>query len=112
MIRTLILLAVITIALTLMRALLRHVINVVSKVLSDPSSPSGQSSRAGFSQQANAGSGRSGREKTRRGHLVRDPVSGAYIDEDLAVKETINGRTFYFESQENRDRYLRETQRA
>ncbi len=41
------------------------------------------------------------------GHLVRDPVSGTFIDEELAVKEVINGQTFYFESKDNRDAYLR-----
>ena len=45
--------------------------------------------------------------KTRTGHMVRDPISGTYIDELLAIKETVNGKTFYFESKENRDTYVR-----
>jgi YHS domain-containing protein len=42
------------------------------------------------------------------GHLVRDPVSGVYIDEQLAVKETINGKPMFFESKANRDSYLKQ----
>ncbi len=41
------------------------------------------------------------------GHMVRDPVSGTYIDEKLAVREVVNGETLYFESRETRDAYLK-----
>ena len=39
--------------------------------------------------------------------MVRDPESGTYIDEKLAIKEVVNGETLYFESRETRDAYLK-----
>ena len=41
------------------------------------------------------------------GHLVRDPVSGTYIDEQVAIQAEINGQTFFFESNSNRDEYVK-----
>jgi hypothetical protein len=42
------------------------------------------------------------------GRLVRDPHTGAYVDELSAIKERIGEQIFYFESKESRDAYLRE----
>jgi YHS domain-containing protein len=42
------------------------------------------------------------------GRLVRDPHTGAYIDEATALKHRIGEKTFFFESAESRDAFLRE----
>jgi YHS domain-containing protein len=41
------------------------------------------------------------------GHFVRDPETGTYIDQNLAVKTVIDGQTYYFESEKTRDAFLR-----
>jgi YHS domain-containing protein len=41
------------------------------------------------------------------GHFVRDPETGTYIDQNLAVKTVIDGETYYFESEQTRDAFLR-----
>lgn len=95
MLRNLLLLILITIALALLRWLVTGVVRAVSQALGGPLRK------------------KAGREPTQgpqtvSGHLVRDPVSGTYIDENLAIKEVIDGKTVYFESKETRDTYLRE----
>ena len=42
------------------------------------------------------------------GRLVRDPHTGAYVDEASALKHRIGEKTFFFESAESRDAFLRE----
>jgi YHS domain-containing protein len=44
------------------------------------------------------------------GHFVRDPESGTYVDQNLAIKTVINGETYFFESEQTRDAYLRKAQ--
>ncbi len=54
-------------------------------------------------------------KKTRRGktpsagvkRLVKDPVCGLYIEEDMAVKLYYKGQTYYFCSKECRDKFLK-----
>ena len=41
------------------------------------------------------------------GHFVRDPESGTYIDQSLAIKTVIDGQTYFFESEQTRDAFLR-----
>jgi YHS domain-containing protein len=41
------------------------------------------------------------------GHFVRDPESGTYVDQNLAVKSVIDGETYYFESEQTRDAFLK-----
>jgi YHS domain-containing protein len=41
------------------------------------------------------------------GHFVRDPESGTYIDQNLAIKTVIDGQTYFFESEQTRDAFLR-----
>lgn len=41
------------------------------------------------------------------GHFVRDPESGTYIDQNLAIKTVIDGQTYFFESEQTRDAFMR-----
>ena len=96
--RNFVILLLIIIAMAMLRRLLVDVVGAVKNALGSPGSGSGPTPKGERTQ--------SGSE-TRTGHMVRDPISGTYIDEQLAIKETVNGKTFYFESKENRDTYLR-----
>jgi YHS domain-containing protein len=40
------------------------------------------------------------------GHFVRDPESGTYVDQNLAIKTVIDGQTYFFESEQTRDAFL------
>jgi YHS domain-containing protein len=48
-----------------------------------------------------------GHETAPAGHFVRDPESGTYVDQKTAVSAVIDGTTYYFESRQTRDAYLR-----
>ncbi len=101
MIRNLLILIFIMIGLALVRWLVRDVSRAVFKALGLSRDEDGRDARG--DAKAPAG-GPSGAPANR---LVRDPVSGTYIDERLAFKETIDGKPFFFESKENRDTYLK-----
>ena len=101
MIRNLLILIFIMIGLALLRWLVRDVSKAVFKALGFSRDKEDRGSR-GDAKAAAGGS--SGRPANR---LVRDPISGTYIDERLAFKETIDGKPFFFESKENRDIYLK-----
>jgi len=91
-VRNLIILILVVIALALVRGLLKDIVGAVKKALNSSTDDSGQNA-----------------SQARTGHMVRDPVSGTYLDETLAFREIINGKIFYFESKENRDAYLRKS---
>jgi len=42
-----------------------------------------------------------------RGELHRDPVSGTFVSESDAYVEEIDGKTYYFSSKENAERFRR-----
>ena len=90
--RNLIILILVMCALAMVRWLIKDVIGAVKKALN----PSGDSNTGHSAAQSHTG------------HMVRDPVSGTYLDETLAFREIINGEIFYFESKENRDTYFRQ----
>ncbi len=92
--RGIILLLLTVVALAILRMLVNDVGRAVSKAFKG-----GDSKRAGGS----------GSEEAPRsaGRLVRDPQTGAYVDEASAIKQRIGEETFYFESAESRDAYLR-----
>ena len=90
--RNLIILILVVIALAMARWLLKDIVGAVKKALN--------SSSDGPTQSASG---------ARTGQMVRDPVSGTYLDETLAFREIINGKIFYFESKENRDAYLKQS---
>ncbi len=97
MLRNLLVLVLIAVGLALVRWLIKDVVRAVSQVLGlSSNSPAEASNR-----ESGPGSG------TAAGHMVRDPESGTYIDEKLAIKEVVNGETLYFESRETRDAYLK-----
>ena len=50
----------------------------------------------------------SGGTQAKANRLVKDPFSGTYIDERMAVKDVIDGAPVFFESEENRDAYRRQ----
>ena len=93
--RNLIILILIGIALAVVRWLVTDVVRAVKKAVAPSREPADES----------ADSGGSADGKT--GHLVRDPISGTYIDEQVAVQEEIDGQMFFFESSQNRDEYVK-----
>jgi YHS domain-containing protein len=98
--RNFVILVLIIIAMAMLRRLVVDVIGAVRNALGSPGSAGDGRSPGGARTNARA--------DTHTGHMVRDPISGTYIDERIAVKETVNGKTVYFESKENRDTYLRQ----
>jgi YHS domain-containing protein len=62
----------------------------------------------GLTNQASEGARRArGREAAPSGHFVRDPESGTYVDQNLAIKTVIDGQTYFFESEQTRDAFMR-----
>jgi len=95
--RNLIILVLVVTALMVVKSIVSQIIGAVTKGL-----------RAESRGESAPGKGQPADGRRASGHLVRDPVSGVYIDEQLAVKETINGKPMFFESKANRDAYLRQ----
>jgi YHS domain-containing protein len=98
-VRNLFILILIGIALAVVRWLVTDVVRAVKKAVASPdgdASPSAEARKA-------AGDSEAGKS----GHLVRDPVSGIYVDEQVAIQAEINGKTFFFESRHNRDEYVK-----
>lgn len=87
--RAIVILVLIVIAIGLARMLVGDVIKAVSKTMKAP--PDGPADP----QPASAG------------RLVKDPETGHYIDERTALKAEIKGTTYYFESADSRDAFLR-----
>lgn len=98
--RNFVILLLIIIALAMLRRLVVDVIGAVRNALGSPGSGGDGPSPGGARTHTHA--------ETHTGHMVRDPISGTYIDERIAVKETVDGKTVFFESKENRDAYLRQ----
>jgi YHS domain-containing protein len=62
----------------------------------------------GLTQQPSDGSRRARKGETApSGHFVRDPESGTYVDQNLAIKTVIDGQTYFFESEQTRDAFIR-----
>ena len=100
--RNLIILVLVIIALAMVRWLIKDVIHAVKRTLQ-----SGSGNEAGGQHGT-----RADRPETRQGHMVRDPLSGTYIDQEFAIKDTINGKIFYFESEQNRVAYRKQSSSA
>ena len=94
--RGIILLLLTVVALAIMRMLVSDVSRAASKAFKGRNS----------NKEAPSGDGSS--EPRSAGRLVRDPYTGAYVDEASALKHIIGEKTFFFESAETRDAYLRE----
>lgn len=93
--RNLLILILIGIALAVVRWLVTDVVRAVKKAVG-PNDDGGRSAQT-----------RTGSAGAKSGHLVRDPVSGTYVDEQVAIQAEINGQTFFFESHRNRDEYVK-----
>jgi hypothetical protein len=95
--RAVILLVLTVVALAILRMLVNDVTRAATKAFS-----------AGDGKKQAAQSGEESAGPRSAGRLVRDPHTGAYVDEASAVKERIGEQLFFFESAESRDAYLRE----
>lgn len=85
--------------LAVFRTLMHEIQNAVGKALrGDDADEPAEPKNRGKQRDRNAQAGR----------LVKDPVSGVYIDESTAVKADVNGQTYFFESRKNRDAFLKE----
>jgi YHS domain-containing protein len=91
--RAIIILILITVAIALVRMLIRDVFKAVGKSMGDSTDDSKRSA--------------DNQKQTTTGRLVKDPETGSYVDERTALKTEIKGQTYYFESTESRDAYLR-----
>ncbi len=96
--RNILIIALIVIALALLRGLVSDVVKAVKKSVAAPGDGSKSASGTAGSTDAN---------DAKTGRLVKDPVSGTYIDENVAVQEEIDGQVFFFESSQNRDEYIK-----
>lgn len=97
--RNLLIIALIVIALALVRGLVSDVVKAVKRAASSPNDGS-HGDRGAGAQQADT-------KDPKTGRLVKDPVSGTYIDEQVAVQQEIDGKMFFFESRQNRDEYVK-----
>lgn len=96
--RAIIILILITIAIALVRMLIRDVFKAVGKTMATPKSGTGNPDTSD-----DAGPATTGR-------LVKDPETGSYFDERTALKTEINGQIYFFESADSRDAFLRKNQ--
>lgn len=87
--RVIIILILVVIALAMLRNLVRDVSRAASK--------------AWKSGESNKSTG----DAANRGKLERDPETGAYVDPQTAPQAKVGGRTFYFESEASRDRFVK-----
>ena len=97
--RIIFILLLIVVAIGLLRMLVGDVIKAV-----------GRSLKSNEEKQAD-GASPDGEEAGAR-RFVRDPESGAYIDETSALRVTIDGQDLFFESEKTRDAYLRKQDRT
>lgn len=96
--RNILIIGLIVIALALLRGLVSDVVKAVKKSVASPDD--GSKNASGPTRSTDGSDAKTGR-------LVKDPVSGTYIDEQVAVQEEIDGQTFFFESSKNRDEYVK-----
>lgn len=87
--RTIIILVLIVVALAMLRMLVGDVSRAASKAWK------------GASKKAEPEA-----EPQTKGRLVRDPETGAYIDERSAVRLERDGKVYFFESEKTRDAFL------
>lgn len=97
--RNIIILVLIIVALAIVRSLISDVSRAVSKAMkSDAKKADSEPFRA--------------KTTGKTGRFVRDPHTGAYIDEESAIHATIDGESYFFESAKSRDAFLRERSQA
>ena len=98
--RNIIILVLIIVALAIVRSLIGDVSRAVSKAMG-----SGK-------KKADAAPASGGKPKGKTGRFVKDPHTGAYIDEDSAVRAEIDGEAYFFESAKSRDAFLKNRSKA
>jgi hypothetical protein len=91
--RNIIILLLIIVALAIVRSLVSDVSRAVSKAMKSDK-PSGE------------------KPSPKTGRFVRDPHTGAYVDEASALHATIDGEHFFFESAKSRDAFMRGRSKA
>lgn len=96
--RNIIILVLIIVALAIVRSLVYDVSRAVSK-----------SMKGSEKKKAEA---ESEKPKGKTGRFVRDPHTGAYIDEETALRAEIDGETYFFESAKSREAFLRSRSKA
>ena len=94
--RNIVILVLIIVALAIVRSLVSDVSRAVSKAMK-PEKPKGAEEP---------------KQEPKTGRFVRDPHTGAYIDEASAVHAEVNGENYYFESAKTRDAFLRSRSKA
>ena len=94
--RNIVILVLIIVALAIVRSLIGDVSRAVSKAMKSDKN------------ETQAKPAASEKSKGKTGRFVKDPHTGAYVDEDSAVRAEIDGEAFFFESAKTRDAYLRE----
>lgn len=87
--RVIVILVLVVVALAMLRNLVRDVGRAASKAW-----------KSGESKTADPGA-------ADRGRLERDPQTGSYVDPKTALRAELDGRTFYFESEASRDRFVK-----
>lgn len=87
------------IGLALVRNLIREITRLVSRGMA------GAAAKAANSSQ-HQGSSQAGRPR-KPGKLERDPQTGTYVDPSQALKASVAGTTYYFESQASLDAFKR-----
>jgi hypothetical protein len=88
--RNIVILVLIIVALAIVRSLISDVSRAVSKAM-----------------KPGEGKAEPGKASGKTGRFVRDPHTGSYIDEASAVQATVDGESYFFESANSRDAYLR-----
>ena len=92
--RGIIFLVLTVVALAILRMLVHDVGKAAARAFkSSPSKP--------------ADEGRAANDRATNGRFVRDPQTGAFVDEESAIKARIGEKLYYFESESSRDAYLR-----
>ncbi|MEZ5366674.1 MAG: hypothetical protein R2748_31120 [Bryobacterales bacterium] len=91
--RNIVILVLIIVALAIVRSLVSDVSRAVSKAMKSDK-PKEEPKQA------------------KQGRFVRDPQTGAYVDEESAVHAEIDGKAYCFESTESRDAFLRSRARG
>ena len=96
--RNIVILILIIVALAIVRSLISDVSRAVSKAMGSKTAPAPDAPGK--------------KPEGKQGRFVRDPQTGAYVDEATAVHATIDGKAFFFESESSRDAFLRTRTKA
>jgi hypothetical protein len=89
--RNIVILLLIIVALAIVRSLVSDVSRAVGKAMK-PDKPK---------------ESKEPKETPKTGRFVRDPQTGAFVDEASALHAEVDGESYYFESAKSRDAYLR-----